>query len=220
MAGKWVWHELHTPNKQRAVTFYEALFDWTAVDAPMPDGNYTIWQKGGEGIGGLWPTGGPGAENDPPRWLLYIESDDIDRDYARVTELGGKALTHITEIPGAGRMFTAEDPTGAQFVVMFPIPMEAQVTAKPTKTAKPKAKAKPAAKTAPAAKAKPAAKPAVKAKKAPKASPKAKPRKAALKAAKKSVVGLKTATKVARDTAAAKGRTAALKGRSQNNFRR
>ena len=198
------------------MTFYEALFDWTAVDTPMPDGNYTIWQKGGEGIGGLWPTGGPGSENDPPRWLLYIESDDIDRDYQRVTELGGKALTHITEIPGAGRMFTAEDPTGAQFVVMFPIPLQPPAEAKPAKAAKPKAKAKPAAKakpvSKPAAKAKPAAK--------PKASPKAKPRKAALKANKKTVVGLRTKAKVARDTAASKGRTAALKGRSQNNFRR
>lgn len=52
-----------------------------------------------------------------------------------------------------------------------------------------------------------------------KTSPKAKPRKAALKAAKTAVSGLRPTTRVARDTASAKERTAALKGRSQNNFR-
>jgi len=157
MAGKWLWHELNTPDVHRAATFYEHLFGWGMNEMPMSNGMYFLWQKDGDGHGGMVHTGGPGLENEPTRWLVYIDSDDVDRDHARVADLGGKALTHVMEVPGTGRWFLAEDPTGAQFAIMQTAPMPAEV--KPAKTAKPKAKAKPVAQAKTASKAEPKPKP-------------------------------------------------------------
>lgn len=183
MNGNWMWHELSTPDSHRAQTFYGHLFGWGVNEMPMPNGMYYLWQKDGTGHAGMQQTGGPGLENEPPRWLVYLTTDDVDRDHARITELGGKAITHVMEVPGTGRWFLAEDPGGAQFALMQPFPMPAP--AKPAKAkpvgakAKPKAKAKAVSK--PKAKAKPA-KP-VKAKVMPKpkraAAKKSKPKAAA-----------------------------------------
>ena len=217
MNGNWMWHELNTPDVHRAQTFYSHLFGWQATEMPMPTGMYYLWQKDGEGHGGLIQTGGPGLENEPPRWLVYLTTDDVDRDHARIADLGGKALTHVMEVPDTGRWFLAEDPGGAQFALMQPYPQPEP--AKPAKIAKPKAKAKPAKVPAKPAKAAKAAKKSSPAKTAPKPSAKAKPMKAAIKAAKKTP-GLKAGTRAKRDLAAVRAREASLKGRSQRNNKR
>lgn len=207
MSGNWLWHELNTPDIHRAQTFYGHLFGWGANEMPMSNGMYFLWQKDGNGHGGMVQTGGPGLENEPPRWLVYIDSDDIERDHARISELGGKALTHVMDVPGTGRWFLAEDPGGAQFAIMQPTPMPAPAKAAGAK--KPRTKVKAKAKARPAAGRKTAAK----------ASPKARPMKTAIKAAKKAK-GVKAATRAKRDLAASKARDAALKGRSQRNNKR
>lgn len=229
MRGGFYWNELNTPDVARTKTFYSELFGWGTADMPMPTGMYTVWQHGGKGHGGAMQTGGPGLENIPPMWLTYIESDDIDGDHQRVIDLGGKAITHVMEVPEVGRWFLAEDPTGAQFALMQPFPQPAQAAPEPAaaaakkKPAARKAKPKAAAQKKPARKV--AAKKAAAQKKAAKAAPakavsaKAKPAKAALKTAKR-VKGQRPGKMAKRDLASAKRRTASLKGRSQNNFRR
>lgn len=230
MKGGWFWHELNTPNGARARSFYESLLGWGSADMPMPTGMYSVFQHGGTGHGGLIQTGGPGLENIPPMWLIYIESDDVDADHRRVADLGGKTVTHVMEVPSVGRWFLAEDPTGAQFALMQPFPQPAAAAPAPAAKAKKATKAKPAARKP--ARGKSAAKraaalvPKVAKAKAAAARPpvkpvskKSHPGAAALKAAKKGK-GIKAGTKAARDTAASKRRTASLKGRSQLNFRR
>ena len=236
MKGGWFWHELNTPNGSRAKHFYEALLGWGAADMPMPTGMYTVFQHSGTGHGGMIQTGGPGLENIPPMWLTYIESDDVDGDHRRVGDLGGKAVTHVMEVPNVGRWFLAEDPTGAQFALMQPFPQPAAAAPEPAKAkaSKPAAKKPAARKPAPRkpAKGKTAAKrakalvPKVAKAKAAAAKPpsktaskKAHPRSAALKAAKRPK-SQRPGKMAARDTAAAKRRAASLKGRSQLNFRR
>lgn len=232
MKGGWFWHELNTPDGSRAKQFYESLLGWGAADMPMPTGMYTVFQHGGTGHGGMIQTGSAGLENVPTMWLTYIETDDVDGDHRRVRDLGGKAVTHVMEVPNVGRWFLAEDPTGAQFALMEPFPQPAAaVRPAPAKAkarkpavrkpaARKPAKGKAAAKRAKAlvpkvAKAKAAAaKPPSKA-----ASKKAHPRSAALKATKRPK-GQRPGKMAARDTAAAKRRSASLKGRSQLNFRR
>ncbi|MFT3808384.1 MAG: VOC family protein [Micropepsaceae bacterium] len=218
MNGTWMWHELNTPDVHRAQTFYGHLFGWGVTEMPLPGGMYYLFQKDGQGHAGLIQTGGPGLENEPTRWLVYLATDDVDRDHARIADLGGKALTHVMEVPGTGRWFLAEDPAGAQFALMQPYPRPE--AARPVKAAKPKAKPKPAVKGKASAKPAPKpAKPAKAVKPLAKRSPKAKPMKAAIKKAKKTP-GLKAGTRAKRDLAAAKARDAALKGRSQRNMKR
>lgn len=172
MKGRWHWHELMTPDTHKARVFYERMFGWGTAEMPMPSGMYYVWQHGGSGHGGMMQTGGPGLEHEAPRWLIYLTTDDVDRDFIRIAVLGGKALTHVQDVPGVGRWFLAQDPTGAEFAVMQPAqgampqavepmppahkpPSRLKAPAKPT--AKPKGKA--AGKTKPTAKAK-SAKPA------------------------------------------------------------
>ncbi len=118
MKGAWLWHELATPDVGRSTDFYRQLFGWTAAPMPMEGPPYFIWNKGGEanGHGGLAQSG----EGEPARWLVYLETDDVDGDYARVAALGGRAITGIMDVAEVGRWFIAEDPGGAQFAIMSP----------------------------------------------------------------------------------------------------
>ena len=44
--------------------------------------------------------------------LVYIDSDDIEADLKRVTDLGGAVLQPKMEIPGTGWFGIFKDPTG------------------------------------------------------------------------------------------------------------
>lgn len=90
-----------------AANFYEALFDWKMQH--VPEFNYTMWADGG-GFGG----GFNQASDEYPvgQVLVYIDSDDIDADLKRVTELGGTVIHPKMEIPGTGWFGLFKDPTG------------------------------------------------------------------------------------------------------------
>lgn len=90
-----------------AAKFYEALFGWKMQH--VPEFNYTMWEDGG-GFGGGFNQ--VSAENPVGQVLVYIDSDDIEADLKRVTDLGGAVLQPKMEIPGTGWFGIFKDPTG------------------------------------------------------------------------------------------------------------
>jgi predicted enzyme related to lactoylglutathione lyase len=114
--GSFAWSELHTKDKDKAKSFYTALFGWGAQEhaEPMP---YTEWQVGGESVGGMMqitPEMGPM----PPNWLTYFEVADADDTVAKANKAGGNTLMGPHDIPDVGRFAVLADPQGAVFAVI------------------------------------------------------------------------------------------------------
>lgn len=119
--GTVCWTELGTTDPAAAPLFYEALFGWSAIDVPMPEGigSYTLLQRNDRDMGGVYElTAEQQTQGVPPHWLLYTAVEDVDAvaDAARVH--GGAVLAEPMDVPDVGRMAMLADPEGATFAVM------------------------------------------------------------------------------------------------------
>ena len=100
--------EISANDREAAGKFYTDLFGWNIVQ--MPEMNYATFDYGVEGIGGGL---NPVTENNPAGTVIvYVDTDDIDADLAKVVKLGGKIVTPKTEIPGMGWFGIFADLTG------------------------------------------------------------------------------------------------------------
>ncbi len=108
------WVDLMTTDREAAWEFYKSVFGWEIVDTGADMGNYSLATVAGRNVAGL---GGmpPGDSNPPPTWTTYLASDDIDKTARAVTANGGQFLVEPMDVPGAGKMAIAMDPTGAAF---------------------------------------------------------------------------------------------------------
>lgn len=114
--GRFVWHELHTTDRPRAMKFYATLLGWETKDVPMGPGDpYGLCLLGGTDIAGITKSMAPAHV--PPHWLPYIAVDDVDASVAKLKELGGKVLNAAMDIPNVGRFAAVADPQGAAFAL-------------------------------------------------------------------------------------------------------
>jgi predicted enzyme related to lactoylglutathione lyase len=118
--GQFFWHELHTPDPQKALAFYEKVFGFAhrAVDMG-PGGTYHILSQGGVDRGGATHHMLPGTS---PHWLPYVFVDDPDAALSRARHLGATVPMPPEDIPGVGRFGILQDPTGALIAIMKPQP--------------------------------------------------------------------------------------------------
>jgi predicted enzyme related to lactoylglutathione lyase len=108
------WADVVSRDIERSVEFYETLFGWEGSDAPAAEGGrYVLFRRNGKEAAGAG-TAPPGDEG-PPRWNVYLAADDVGAAVGRVREAGGAVTYEAFDIPGAGRMAIAADPTGAVF---------------------------------------------------------------------------------------------------------
>ena len=106
-SGKIVHIELPASDADRAQRFYAELFGWQFADSGMEGIDYRMFQ--GEPGGAVYTSeqGGGGP-------IVYFETDDIDRDVARVRELGGEA-EDTAPIPHVGWFARCKDTEGNAF---------------------------------------------------------------------------------------------------------
>lgn len=109
--GRFVWHELYTPNPTGAREFYGKTVGWT-VQAWDRDPAYQMFAaKSG-------PLGAAVEERSgTPRWLSYIGTTDVDATADAATRLGGRVQTAPAALPDGGRYAVLVDPQGATFGV-------------------------------------------------------------------------------------------------------
>lgn len=114
--GRFVWHELHTSDRAKALKFYTQLFGWKTKDVTMGPGEpYSLCMLNDKDHAGITKSmAGPSV---PPHWLPYIAVDDPDKAAAKVKELGGKVLNPPMDIPNVGRFAVVADPQGAAFAL-------------------------------------------------------------------------------------------------------
>jgi predicted enzyme related to lactoylglutathione lyase len=117
MRGRFVWHELMTPDPKAAVLFYGRVAGWV----PKPydkNPDYTMLTYGGVPMGGV-------LKHDAPRlWLPYIATPNVDVTAREAVQLGGEVVKPAADIPDIGRFAIIKDPQGALFVAFTPRPME------------------------------------------------------------------------------------------------
>jgi len=114
--GRFVWHELHTGDRTKALTFYATLLGWETKDVAMGPGDpYGLCLLGGKDIAGITKSKAP--SHVPPHWLPYIGVDDVDASVAKAQKLGGKVFGAPMDVPNVGRFAVLADPQGATFAV-------------------------------------------------------------------------------------------------------
>jgi predicted enzyme related to lactoylglutathione lyase len=109
--GRFVWHELTTPNKAAAHDFYSKAVGW-AKQAWEQDPSYTMFAAASGPLGASIE-----SRDDAPHWRPYIGTLDVDETVATATRLGAKVVTPAASLPNAGRFAVLEDPHGGEFGV-------------------------------------------------------------------------------------------------------
>jgi predicted enzyme related to lactoylglutathione lyase len=115
--GALCWNECYTRDVDAAKKFYGAVFGWDAQPSGIEGMDYTIWNLGEDGIGGLMDMTGRLPDEVPPNWLATFAVEDADATVAKLKELGGSVNMEPMTL-AIGRFAVVSDPHGAPFGVI------------------------------------------------------------------------------------------------------
>jgi predicted enzyme related to lactoylglutathione lyase len=106
--GKKIVHvEFPAQDLERGQKFWEEVGGWKIEDSGMPGIQYLMWQEGDQGGAVFSMEGASGT-------TLYLGSEDIDADLAKVKQLGGQA-DDKQPIPHIGWFARCKDSEGNDF---------------------------------------------------------------------------------------------------------
>lgn len=106
-----IWHDLVTPDLDKSMTFYTAVFGWTFKAIKVKGLRLAAIYAGSERIGGAIEV--PGANT--AVWVKAIVVDDLDRGIGLVERNGGRVILPPAAIPGRGTQVIMEGPEGEEF---------------------------------------------------------------------------------------------------------
>ena len=114
-AGQFVWHDLMTTDRDGALKFYTALFDWNIKEMDMGEsiGMYHMIHSGETGIGGAVPL--EASHGLPSHWISYIGVNDVDAACKEAKKIGGQVPYEPFDIPNVGRTAVVQGASGAYF---------------------------------------------------------------------------------------------------------
>ncbi len=114
--GHVVWHELLSPDVERAFAFYSSLLGWKKTEADVDStGTYQHFSDGTETIGGIYTIPEMPSMS---HWLYYFNVAGIEAAAKRVEAGGGQILYGPITVPGGARVVHCRDPQGAQFALI------------------------------------------------------------------------------------------------------
>ncbi|HVU04197.1 MAG TPA: VOC family protein [Polyangiaceae bacterium] len=123
------WFELVTPDPERAIPFYKALFGWRIAD----EGGYTFIGNDEGQFGGIVKLAGDWEDyafhaaigrargeklSVPPHWMIFFGVDDCDHFTDQVEALGGQVTTRPEPLHTVGTFAVLRDPQGVYFSVL------------------------------------------------------------------------------------------------------
>jgi predicted enzyme related to lactoylglutathione lyase len=111
--GRFVWHELMTPDTSAAHAFYTKTLPWK-TQAWEQDPSYSMFAAGSGPIGGTMASTEGGAH-----WMPYLGTTDIEATVRDATQLGATVKKDITSMPNGGKYAVLADPQGAVFGVYW-----------------------------------------------------------------------------------------------------
>lgn len=111
--GRFAWYELLTTDAAAARTFYAEVVGWGAQDASTPDLAYTLFTAGKAPVCGLIDLPADARKKGAtPRWMGYVDVDDVDVVARRIKRLGGAVYVPPTDT-NIGRISVVADPQTA-----------------------------------------------------------------------------------------------------------
>ena len=116
LRGRFVWHELKTPDAGASHEFYRRVVGWKSHPWEQ-DPSYTLLSGGGEPIAAT-----VGSDGDAPQWIHYIGAADMDATVTQAAELGASVIKEATDIPNGARYAILSDPQGATFGIYASAP--------------------------------------------------------------------------------------------------
>ncbi|GHB43397.1 hydroxylase [Streptomyces cirratus] len=123
-----IWVELHAPDPDAAVSFYNGVFGWRSEEMQAPGMTYRVLStKDGDqreaSFGGVAPMGeGAGGGGVGPSWVPYFHVSDVDATVSTAQGKGGSVLMPAADVPDVGRIAWVADPFGAPFALLKPNP--------------------------------------------------------------------------------------------------
>ena len=112
--GKFIWHDLLTPDLQLAGKFYEELFGWQVAYQD----HYAVVSHGGKHIAGILKVE---AADDRARegvWIPSVSVADVDATASLVEANGGQILKGPVDMDKRGRAVLVRDPQRADLVLL------------------------------------------------------------------------------------------------------
>jgi predicted enzyme related to lactoylglutathione lyase len=95
--GRFVWHELNTPDTAAAHAFYGKTLGWKSQPWEQ-DPSYAMFAAGSGPLGGT-----VSSTEGPSHWLPYLGTTDIEATVRDATRLGGTVKKEITAMPNGGK---------------------------------------------------------------------------------------------------------------------
>jgi len=112
--GKFVWHDLVTPDAQSAGKFYEQLFGWQIEY----QGQYAVVRNGGKLIGGILQVEPAEGRKRESVWIPSVSVADVDAAAELVKANGGIILKGPVDMEQRGRAVLISDPQRADMVLL------------------------------------------------------------------------------------------------------
>ncbi len=110
--GRFVWHELMTPDSSAAHAFYSKAIGWKSQPWEE-DPAYVMFAASRGPVGATVAT----TDGSPPRWLPYIGTGDIAETVDLAKEKGASLVKGITPLSSGSKYAVLQDPYGATFGV-------------------------------------------------------------------------------------------------------
>ena len=112
--GKFIWHDLLTPDVAAARKFYGELFGWSFEQ----QGRYTEITNQGRKVGGMVEISPQEEKEAEAYWLAYMSVSDVDRAMDFLTAQGGVVHKGPVDMENRGRGVLVSDPQGAQLLLL------------------------------------------------------------------------------------------------------
>lgn len=111
------WAELQTRGSEKAVDFYQKIFNWEIEIEEKPP-HYVICKVKDRNNCGIFDMDKVNLPaNIPSNWAVYFHVENLDTSIEIVKSLGGKVLMNPIEI-NPGRFTTISDPQGAVLTII------------------------------------------------------------------------------------------------------
>ena len=117
-SGDFCWNELVTSNVPAAKKFYGSLLGWKTKPFDKGMVEYTVIQKGKDGMGGMMKCPRAGL---PAQWIPYVLVADVDATVKKAVKLRGDVCVPPFDVPTVGRIAVLSDPQGAAFEIIKPM---------------------------------------------------------------------------------------------------
>ena len=112
--GKFIWHDLLTPDSLSAGKFYEKLFGWQ-IDY---QGQYAVVRNGDKLIAGILQVAPSDDRTREGVWIPSVSVADVDATASLAKANGGKVLNGPVDMGQRGRAALISDPQRADLVLL------------------------------------------------------------------------------------------------------